>query len=294
MAGERPPIPSDIQRQVRQRCGFGCVVCGLPLYEYEHLLGWANTERHIAGEITLLCNRHHTEKTKGLLPLAEVYRANERPYNLREGSSAPYTLHFSGDRFEVVIGSNSLCQESALQDDHAVTAICIDDVPLIGFEKRGDELSLLLQLFTPANQMIIQVVNNEMVYSTGKWDVEFVGQKLTIREAARRLLIVVRFEPPDRVVVERGQFFYNGIHVEVFERKLIVKNKNSSLTDCSASGFSIGLGAGDLPEGLAAAFYSGEIERYEVEPILDEGGSGDGANTPGSVWCPDIVKLVKK
>ena len=35
-------MPLPIQREVRQRCGFGCVVCGLPLYEYDHLLGWTN------------------------------------------------------------------------------------------------------------------------------------------------------------------------------------------------------------------------------------------------------------
>lgn len=34
-------IPLPIQREVRQRCGFGCVICGMPLYEYEHMEEWA-------------------------------------------------------------------------------------------------------------------------------------------------------------------------------------------------------------------------------------------------------------
>ncbi len=40
----RPKIPLPIQREVRQRCGFGCVICGLPLYDYDHIIGWAETE----------------------------------------------------------------------------------------------------------------------------------------------------------------------------------------------------------------------------------------------------------
>ncbi|WP_198036130.1 hypothetical protein [Salegentibacter sp. T436] len=65
-------IPLPIQREVRQRCGFGCVICGLPLYEYEHMEEWAKVKRHDAEEITLLCDRHHREKTAGLLPKAVI------------------------------------------------------------------------------------------------------------------------------------------------------------------------------------------------------------------------------
>ena len=61
-------IPLPIQREVRQRCGFGCVVCGMPLYEYEHLLGWAQVERHVATEITLLCDQHHREDLRSTAP----------------------------------------------------------------------------------------------------------------------------------------------------------------------------------------------------------------------------------
>lgn len=39
-------IPLSIQRKVRQRCGFGCVICGMPLYEYEHMAEWAQVKRH--------------------------------------------------------------------------------------------------------------------------------------------------------------------------------------------------------------------------------------------------------
>ncbi len=290
MAGRRPPIKSGVLRAVRQRCGFGCVVCGLPLYEYDHLLGWANTKRHVAGEITLLCDKHHSEKGKGLLPLSEVFKANENPFNLREGASTPYTLHYGGEPFEIEVGSNTLCQESALGDGQAVTAVCIDDVPLLGFQKKGEELSLVVQLFTPSNEMILQVVDNEMVYSTGTWDIEFVGQRLTIREAARRILVSVRFEPPGRVVIERGQFTLNGIHIEVFKDRAIIRNKNAVLKKCSATGFPIGLGAGDLPEGLSAAFYSGELKRNPIPPVSGESQESDGTESENARWKPDVLR----
>jgi trigger factor len=33
---------------------------------------WAKVKRHDAEEITLLCDRHHREKTAGLLPKAVI------------------------------------------------------------------------------------------------------------------------------------------------------------------------------------------------------------------------------
>jgi hypothetical protein len=32
--GSSRDIPLPIEREVRKRCGFGCVVCGLPLHTY--------------------------------------------------------------------------------------------------------------------------------------------------------------------------------------------------------------------------------------------------------------------
>src|SRR5262249_55477219 len=99
-------IPKPIKREVRQRCGFGCVICGLPLYEYEHMEGWANVHRHAASEITLLCDRHHRQKTAGLLPVEQVRLADKNPVNKREGATHPYDLHYDGNRCDLVVGGN--------------------------------------------------------------------------------------------------------------------------------------------------------------------------------------------
>src|SRR5688572_25130200 len=96
MAEERPPIPAKIKRKVRQRCGFGCVVCGNPFCDYDHMEEWAILQRHRASEITLLCKQHHGEKTNGLLPLEQVLEANRDPHNRRKGVSSPLKFHFRG------------------------------------------------------------------------------------------------------------------------------------------------------------------------------------------------------
>src|SRR5262245_53494220 len=99
---DRPEIPDPVQREVRQRCGFGCVVCGLPFYHYDHMEDWSITQTHDPANVTLLCHKHHGEKTNGLLPLREVKKANDNPHNKRQGVSTPYDLHFTGRDCEIV------------------------------------------------------------------------------------------------------------------------------------------------------------------------------------------------
>ena len=125
-------IPDPIQRIVRKRCGFGCVICGIPLYDYDHMEGWAKVYRHVASEITLLCRMHHNEKTYGLLPLKDVIAANDAPFNLRQGVSKPYDLHFSGKDVEVIMGGNRFLLEIK-KDPQGFISILVDQNILLGF-----------------------------------------------------------------------------------------------------------------------------------------------------------------
>src|SRR5437588_8359349 len=143
-AEEKPTsrnIPLPIQREVRQRCGFGCVICGLPLYEYEHLEGWANVQRHVASEITLLCDKHHREKTNGLLPLAEVREADRNPHNRRAGVSHAYDLHYAGSSCELVVGSNEFKRDGLVEGTELI-AVAIDRMPLLAFTFEQSHLFL--------------------------------------------------------------------------------------------------------------------------------------------------------
>src|SRR4051812_2586433 len=117
----RPPIPPPIQREVRQRCGFGCVMCGSPLYEYHHMDG--NPGNSMPANITLLCGLHHTEATKLLLPAEQIARANVLPVNVQRGVSSPYGLHFNGEGFSCTIGGNRF--SSRLRDNEQATCAIV-------------------------------------------------------------------------------------------------------------------------------------------------------------------------
>jgi hypothetical protein len=245
-------IPLPIQRQIRQRCGFGCVICGMPLYEYEHLPGWANVKRHVAEEITLLCDQHHREKTNGLLPLQTVVAANKDPHNLREGVSKPYSLHYAGEECEAVVGDNRFTTRDNGYGTVCVP-LCIDGIPLLGFILADGHLLLNLNLFDEANQLILQIQNNQLVQSVEPWDIELKGRNLIVRVASRQILIDLEFEVPNRILVRRGRFLLNGVEVLIRPDHLLLTNNMMLVAGSQARNVAVGVAIGtvDPPEGCA-------------------------------------------
>ena len=226
-------IPLPMQREIRQRCGFGCVICGLPLYEYEHMNEWALVKCHVTADITLLCDRHHREKTGGLLPKEIVREADANPFNLRKGVSKPYDLHFSGKQAEVVIGGNSFtCEDRGYGT--VMVPISIDGVAMVGLTLGDGHLLLNLVAFDECNVPVLHIKNNQLFYSTSPWDVQLVGTTLTIREAHRKILLEIKFAPPNKIVITRGRFLRNGVEVLVRPENILVTNNCTYISGCHA------------------------------------------------------------
>lgn len=256
MPDTRPPIPEPVKRMVRQLCGFGCVLCGLPLYEYDHIIPWSKVKKHEPDNIVLLCDRHHREKTSGLLPVEAISAARRQPRNLKQDKSPPYNLHYSGTHCRSVIGSN-VHEWPQLGPDVFTIPLLIDTTPLILFRIQNGHLLLTAQLFDSANRLLAQIIDNQLVYATTAWDVEFVGKTLTIRGGPGDIFVRMRFEAPTTVVVERGHLWRNGIELDITPDRLLLANNNSTIMGCEAINCMVGISIGDCPPGIGSAILFG-------------------------------------
>lgn len=78
-------IPADVARQVRERCGFGCVVCGSAIIDYEHFdPEFKNATAHEPKGIILLCPTHHRAKG-GFIARSTLAAAANDPFCKRNG-----------------------------------------------------------------------------------------------------------------------------------------------------------------------------------------------------------------
>lgn len=257
MAEQRKPIPPPIQQEVRQRCGFGCVICGAPLYEYHHIIPYSESRQHIASEITLLCDLHHKEATNGLLTPEKVSKANLNPHNVSRGISSPYNLHFSGKDHQINIGGNIFKGSYSFSGyPLAMIPISVDDIDLIafGFDKEGNLFLHANLLFDEYNRLILAISENTLVYRTALWDIRFVGKKLSIREEKRKIFFEIEFQPPSVVNITRARLLCNGVEIIVRQNHIFFVNSKQILKGCTAIGILIGIQIGrnerDLPSGI--------------------------------------------
>lgn len=259
MVKNRPSLTAELKREVRKRCGFGCVICGRPIYDYDHILGWASVKRHLASEITLLCDNHHREKTAGFINNRQVIEADKNPFNICNGVTAPYTLHYGGGVFSLKVGGFDFDGTSSCE------AIRIDGETLLKVRLEDDHFLLSLTVYDSNDHLVLLIDDNELILNAHLWDIEVVGSRVIVREGQGIILFDVLFRPPSSVVIMRGRFLYNQIELLVAPGWCAVLNNRILLTGITVSDFSIGLDLGDNPlsSGEPAAFHLGGIPRRD-------------------------------
>lgn len=231
-------IPAGIKRAVRQRCGFGCVVCGASIYEYDHFEpNFIAAREHLAESIILLCPSHHAQKTKGLIPVEILRHAKSEPAAIRDERTAqvlPYFSHVPS----LQIGGGLLTQETEIP-------IQIRGKPLIQFmppEDGSDVSRINAKITSEDGESILRIAENEWIVETGVWDYEWVGQRMTIRDAQKRVSLQLTLSPPKLIALDRLRYKEPGLDLTVTETEITVNG--STLRDCMAIGCRVGLGLG--------------------------------------------------
>lgn len=186
-------IPPGVQRKVRQRCYFACVVCGRLPYHYDHFAPeFAEATAHLAEGITLLCPICHQNKSSGRLSNEEVARHNAKPFcrtndavwTHRVGDE-PITLKFAGTIL-------------AKGED---VGVLLRGKPILGLRKSDEgRWELTGSLRDPSGRHTITFENDQVIVSRGSWDVTFEGTKLTVRSGLGEIVAEMVFDAESRTV----------------------------------------------------------------------------------------------
>jgi hypothetical protein len=246
-----------MQRAVRQRVGFGCVMCGSPIYDYEHVHGYTVTG-HVEDAITLLCPMHHREKTAGRLPVSIVEDANARPHNLHHRIGGANPLYF-GPEIKIVFG-NFVCEPKPGRSTGL--GVSVDGDFLIGVSAQP-VLELSLDIRDSSNRPLLVVRKGRLRHATRAWDVQYVGTTLTIREGLRKVVLQVEFAAPSMVIVHTADLWLHHVNFKVgkvgFAGGLEEASSGFFLANHTLVGSTVSVGP--PPLGAQAAFRFDDVRR---------------------------------
>lgn len=182
----RRDIPAEIKRQVRQRCGFGCVVCGSPFIHYHHFNPpFADAVEHRSECITLLCGADHDRASRGLINGEALQYHDAHPY-----------CHQSGKTRYTWMARQPLGFRMASRDFLTRVALMYETTELIGYapELPGEPQALNATILDRNGRELLRLHRNEWCIGADRYDITATGKTVEVREASGDVVLRMDFE----------------------------------------------------------------------------------------------------
>jgi len=178
-----------VKRRLRQEAGFGCCKCGVPVFQYHHIIPREVEDHNRPEDMMVLCPNHHWEVTSGAMLEEEQRRYKARPFNIARGF-ADGLLKVNQTYCAIVAGSCELINDAAV--------VLVDGESLLGLSVVDERLNISVTLYDEEDRILLLIHQNEwLTGDPAVWDIEAAHQKLVIRMKPRdvRLSIDASVEP---------------------------------------------------------------------------------------------------
>ncbi|WP_201758240.1 HNH endonuclease [Burkholderia gladioli] len=201
-------VPAAVKLAVRQRCGFGCVICGLAFYDYEHFApDFAVARTHSPDGMTLLCPNCNQKRARGRLSAQTVAEANRDPACLRRGfaselfdfSSEPITVKVAGVTFYN-------CQQLIVINGVPVLSVAPPDEP-------GHPVRMSGFFSNSEGKIVMRIHDNELMLNVENWDIECVGSNIRIRNGIGDVALSLEMHPPSGISVTSINMQFKGVRL---------------------------------------------------------------------------------
>jgi SEC-C motif len=246
-------IPEETKRLVRRRCGFGCVICGNAITEYDHFdPAWADATEHRQEGIVLLCPTHHTEKSRGRLSSSAVKSANDNPFCVSAGSARHDFSLYNGELRGIRVGTSMFKFKSP-----ETTILTLGEHLVFGFSVQDGHVMFSLDLGVNS-----KIENNVWISDSDGWDTTLVGRTVICRSERRRVELAFNLPTDDDPVIQVNQleFAFEGFTVEL---------KNDKLRVCDGGVQVLELNGGEFEWGnaldLSTPTSIGRLENVEMK-----------------------------
>jgi hypothetical protein len=202
-------IPRNIRRIVRQRCGFGCIICGNAVVQYEHVdPPFADATTHDPDKIALLCGGCHDKVTRQILSKETVLQHLANPKALEKG--------YSREAFDIT-SSTPMIEFCGTKFHGVKTIVAMMGVEILSVnppECPGAPMQISALFCDQQGSEVLRIVSNEWFSSATTWDVEVTGPRIVVRRAPKDIALVLHAKPPETIVIEQIAMYYKGARVE--------------------------------------------------------------------------------
>lgn len=216
-------IPEPVKRKIRKNAGFGCVICGNAICEYEHVdPEWAEAKSHNPNKMTLLCSQCHSKKTRGIYSVQKVKEAMNSPYCKKAG--------FSSDALDFGM-SEPIIQLGKTHFHNPLSLIMINNESVFSIlppdPKIKDSPYNLNALFKDnESNELVEIKDNIWYGNSSNWDIETKGTKIIVRKKLGEIVLMIENLPRERFIVHKINMNYKGYLIKGDTEGIHIKTPN--------------------------------------------------------------------
>lgn len=202
-------IPETIKREVRQRCGFGCIFCGCPIVDYHHFdPPFTEGVLHDPDRLTLLCVKCHRGLHSRQIDQREFRRALASPCCLKQGWVGLSIRHTYEDTV-IHIGRSTWKRTPVLIRAYEKPVLCIEPP-----DEGGHYWLLSGHITDSGGKTLLRIDRNEWQTPTEHWDIKIKGSRLEIRNASRSLGLVLDYPAENTIAFYGIDWLIGGIPLQ--------------------------------------------------------------------------------
>lgn len=221
-------IASETKRNIRKECGFGCIVCGSAIYQYEHILPeFHEAKSHDIDKIGLLCGTCHDKVTRRIFPKEFI----------QEQRLKPFCLNVHPSKYEYYIKPNSdvVIELGKIKFINTTNVIVIDGIQVLSIHSPEEENSppiIYAQFFDREENKVAWINHNEWHGCSESFDIEAVGSKIKIRSNLYKVDLDINLLYPNIFQIDSLNLSYNSKTIKGNRNKgyKIETSKSSLLT----------------------------------------------------------------
>ena len=252
---QRPAIPKAIKRAVRQKCGFGCIICGMPFFHYDHVVSYSQVQEHSEDNLILLCPNHHQAKNSGLLPISKIAKAVANPHNKSRSHSAAHTLLTAGSKGQIILGSVEFTFDfERYPSPEGFAAFVVNGTALIGMTHEDGNFLLYFYGADEDGMDSLIIERGELVVRTDLWDYELKGHRFIVRRRPSPKVsgkIVLDLLKLDRgFKVTSGLVLHQGYELRIKDDEITVLPQRVTIRDMGFKDCYAGISVGNPKVGF--------------------------------------------
>lgn len=261
----RPSVA--VCKEIRRRCGFGCVICGDAIFTYEHFNPpFKDAKTHDPKGMTLLCGGHQLETSKGLLSKETIAKADASPFCKRVGY-AKHLFDLGGRKPNLILGGANVSEcGSKIEIDGQLT------LQILPPGRKSNIWRLSCHFIKEDGTTLCEIVENELILRSDNVDIEQRGARLSIY-SDKEAILELELQPPNALVIKKYCVFTPNGRVVIGPEKvpdvLHMLHHPDSFRETTVTTLRLETGGGVLsfaacdfiaPDGLRINFLDGAIQ----------------------------------